>query len=195
MQDSLSSKAIAKTLSGRSISPQLANNMSLVLEAYAETLSWKHVLEIACICSRKTLVNYNKNALFKQKVAEIQSLILAESQDKLINLMRHAESEDVQFKSSVKILESYNPEQFDAGVRREKARASVDVLKQMFSQQNGATVVLDAVDKLKASNIIESNNMTNNISYQSLEVQQDNNSELVDNAELSDTKDVEGEGV
>lgn len=111
----------------------LAQNLAKYCSAFLETHCHEKSRKMAGI-SLSTQYNYFENHITRKIIGFYEQSIAFKAQDVMIGLL-DAESEDVKFKSSKFLLESHNSNQYDAGIRREKARVEGDASLHLFKQQ------------------------------------------------------------
>lgn len=128
---------------------KMAERKATVLAAYQKYGELSKLYKSG-IVSRQTLYHYRTNdQVFKQLLDEIDQDLGMQARDTVVSLMRNAESEEVKFKSAKFLAESYYPQTFDAGVRRERYKNTKDILNKLFEQQSGTLIVDPVAERAK----------------------------------------------
>lgn len=113
-------------------------DLAVRLADYCESLleTGQHeIARIAAGISPRTLIDWVNNDKIRSVIGYYEQTLAHKAQDKLTELMTCAQSEQIQYSSAKFIAESFNPERFDSGIRRERERTRGDASLELFKQQ------------------------------------------------------------
>lgn len=114
-------------------SRELCDNLTRTFISYIENnFDSKRVIESLGIGS-KTFYRHIAHPSFREAFNELRPLIVGRSLERVMGISAQADCDSTSLKASTYLLEAYEPETYDAGVRRQKVANDGNWLAQLLS--------------------------------------------------------------
>lgn len=117
-------------------SREKCDNLTRAFIAYINNdFSSKKVVESG-VCSSASFYRYRHHPAFIEAINELRPLIVGRSLERVLAISAEADCDSTSLKASCYLLEAYDPDTYDPGVRRQRiANSATDWLAQLIGNQ------------------------------------------------------------